>query len=69
MTTTLPTVGVIRGALERLNMKQLEHLSELSNVPFRTIYKIRRGETENPGLVTVAAFLPHIRTAKRGLQA
>jgi len=43
-------------------MKQLERLEELSGVPATTIYKIKRGETENPGVETLRRFLPHIAT-------
>lgn len=46
-------------------MKQLEKLAELSGVPMTTIYKIKLGDTENPGLETVRKFAPHIAAASQ----
>lgn len=63
MDTTIPSAADVRRALQPLNMKQLDRLAELSGVPMTTIYKIRRGETPNPGVETVRQFLPHVRTA------
>lgn len=60
MELTLPSVEQVRAALSPLTMKQLERLEELSGVPATTIYKIKRGETENPGVETLRRFLPHI---------
>ncbi len=63
MSDTLPTVEVVRAALAPFNTKQLERLTELSGVPFMTLYNIKRGHTENPGLDTVRKFLPHVKAA------
>lgn len=60
---TLPSAEQVRAALSPLTMKQLERLEELSGVPATTIYKIKRGETENPGIETLRRFLPHISEA------
>jgi len=62
MELTLPSAEQVRAALSPLTMKQLERLEELSGVPATTIYKIKRGETENPGVETLRRFLPHIAT-------
>lgn len=55
----------IRLALAPLSLRQIERLSELSGVPAPTIYKIKRGETSNPGIDTVARFMPHLRECAR----
>jgi predicted transcriptional regulator len=50
----------IRAALAPLTLKHLDKLAELSGVPATTIYKIKRGETLNPGIETVRRFWPFI---------
>ncbi len=57
-----PLLGAdaVRKALNPLTLTQLEALASMSGVPFTTIYKIKRGETTNPGIETVRKFLPHI---------
>lgn len=59
----------MRAALASLTLKQLERLATLSGVPMTTIYKIKRGETENPGIETIRSFAPHIRAAATELGA
>lgn len=54
----IPTMDAVRAALAPLTLRELEELAEASGVPFTTIYKIKRGETANPGLDTVRQFLP-----------
>lgn len=53
----------VQAALAPLSLKQVDRLAELSGVPATTIYKIKRGETENPGIETVRKFMPHIKAA------
>lgn len=57
MNPTVASSDEVRAALAPLALKQLEALAELSGVPFTTIYKIKRGETANPGIETVRQFL------------
>lgn len=59
----LPSAEEVRSHLAPLTMKQIGRLSELSGVPSTTIYKIKRGETDNPGMETVRKFLPHIASS------
>jgi len=59
----IPSTDTIRHALCGLSLKQLERLAKLSGVPMPTIYTIRLGTTENPGIETVRQFLPHIAQA------
>jgi transcriptional regulator with XRE-family HTH domain len=63
MELDIPSAAVVRQALADLSLKQLEKLAELSGVPMATIYKIRLGDTENPGIETVRKFAPHITAA------
>lgn len=55
----------VQAALAPLSVKQLDHLAELSGVPATTIYKIKRGETTNPGIETVRKFMPHVQAAAK----
>lgn len=63
MDIDIPSVSVVRQSLAALTMRQLEKLAELSGVPMTTIYKIKLGDTENPGIETVRKFAPHISAA------
>lgn len=57
---TVPSVSDVRAALLPLTLKQIVRLSEMSGVPWSTIYKIQRQETRDPGIETVRRFLPFI---------
>lgn len=60
MEAAFPTVAAIREALDPLTIAQLTALAETSGVPFTTLYKIKLGDTKNPGIETVRKFLPHL---------
>ena len=60
MDNTLMSAEDVRTVLWLLTQRQLEKLSAASGVPLSTLGKIRRGETQNPGLETVRKFLPHL---------
>lgn len=62
MEPTIPSAEELREALRPFTLKRLHRLAEVSGVPMPTIYKIKRGETPNPGIETVRLFLPHIKT-------
>jgi predicted transcriptional regulator len=55
----------VQAALAPLTLKQMDRLAELSGVPATTIYKIKRGETANPGIETVRKFMPFVEEASR----
>lgn len=63
MLDSVPSAEIVRAALKPLTLKQLDRLAELSGVPMTTIYKIKLGETQNPGVETVRMFAPHIAEA------
>jgi hypothetical protein len=60
MDKPIPSAEDIRAALAPLSMKQLDELERLSGVPATTIYKIKRGETVNPGIETLGKFMPFV---------
>ena len=64
MNITIPTSLQVREALATLTLAQIERLAALSGVPWTTIYKIKRGETDNPGIETVGRFLPHVQSVR-----
>jgi predicted transcriptional regulator len=66
MEATIPSSSEVRIQLERLGHADVQALAKASEVPFTTLWKIRSGETENPGLETVRKFMPHMREALSG---
>ena len=67
MSTDIPSVATIRLALRGLNHAATQRLSQLSGVPFTTIWKIRDGTTKNPGIETVGQFVRHIASVRSEL--
>jgi predicted transcriptional regulator len=65
MSLTFPSVEDVRAQLAPLSMKQLERLEQLSGVPAPTIYKIKLGDTKNPGVETLRKFVQHIKAASK----
>lgn len=64
MSTEIPSALQVRAWLLPLTNRQLQKLSELSGVPFTTLWKIRSGETENPRIESVRSIAPHLSAAK-----
>lgn len=60
MNVTIPPVSDLRAALEALSHSQMHELARLSGVPFTTLWKVRSGETGNPGIETVRKWVPHV---------
>lgn len=65
MDLNIASIEAVRQALAPLTLKHIDRLAELSGVPPTTIYKIKRGETANPGIETVRLFAPHIEASMR----
>ena len=59
MSTYIPTPEELRNLLAILRHAELQRLSKVSGVPFGTLWKVRVGDTQNPGIATVRAFYPH----------
>ena len=68
MEGTIPSTSKVRSQLEKLGHAKLQRLAVISGVPFTTLWKIRSGETTNPGLETVRKFFPKVREALHGKQ-
>jgi len=60
MKSSMPTVDEVKAALAALSHAQIQELAVLSGVPFMTLWNVRKGTTENPGLKTVNKFLPFV---------
>lgn len=56
MKTPLPSADQVAERLRPLKTRELRGLASRSGVPYRTLLKIRIGETPNPGLETVRKF-------------
>lgn len=56
----IPGAAEVRDRLARLSYAQMRALAAASGVPFTTLWKVRTGETKNPGVETVRQFWPSI---------
>ncbi|MCU0932716.1 MAG: hypothetical protein MUE43_13160 [Serpentinimonas sp.] len=56
MQTSLPSADQVAARMRVMRMSDLRELAAKSGVPYRTLLKIRLGETPNPGLETVRKF-------------
>jgi predicted transcriptional regulator len=68
MASEIPSGVEIRATLLVLSHSQMQELSRLSGVPFTTLWKVRSGETKNPGIETVRQFASHIDAAKQNAE-
>jgi predicted transcriptional regulator len=59
MAPSIPTSAEVRAALEALSYARCNELAKRSGVPLTTLWNIRKGATENPGIETVGKFMPH----------
>lgn len=60
MNTQIPLTLDFKQRLESFGHSGVQELSRLSGVPFTTLWKIRTGETANPGIETVKLFAAHL---------
>ena len=63
MLKKIPSAADVQCALSTLSHAQMVKLSDMSEVPFGTLWKVRVGVTKNPGIDTVRKFLPLIGKA------
>ncbi|HQQ69952.1 MAG TPA: hypothetical protein PLL92_06520 [Alicycliphilus sp.] len=56
MTASIPSSSDVRGSLAGLTTTQVRTIAEAAGVPFTTLWKIKTGETANPGIETVRRF-------------
>ena len=64
MEANIPAAVDLQAGLSELGHAQMQELSRLSGVPFTTLWKVRTGETANPGIETVRKFFPFVAAAK-----
>lgn len=65
MTSNIPTPAQVKKALNTLGHAQMQELSALSGVAFNTLWNVRSGATENPGLKAVQKFFPLIEQVRK----
>jgi predicted transcriptional regulator len=58
----MSTAQILFDALQGLSIKQQRRISDLSGVPWRTLYKIKRGFTADPKSTTCDRLLAVLRT-------
>lgn len=56
MNSTIPSAEQVRDRLATLSHAEMRKLAAESGVPFTTLWKVRAGETKNPGVETVRQF-------------
>ncbi len=69
MSTEIPSAAEIRQRLVGIDLADVRALAAASGVPFTTLWKLRSGETENPGIETVRKFyalIPGASDEKQG---
>ncbi len=62
MDTSIPSSEDVRQRLAPLRHAQLQALARASGVPFGTLWKIRSGDTQNPGIDTARSLLAALPT-------
>lgn len=67
METTIPLDLDFKSRLEALGHAGVQELSKNSGVPFTTLWKIKTGETANPGIETVKMFAAHLAPTEQGV--
>lgn len=65
MTKSIPAAIEVQAALQRLTNLGLQALAQISGVPYTTLWKVRSGDTANPGIETVRKFMPHVNRARK----
>lgn len=60
METNIPSAQEVRKRLAKLTRAELTVLAKKTGVPFTTLQKIQRGETEDPRIETVRSVWPEL---------
>jgi transcriptional regulator with XRE-family HTH domain len=56
MNESIPSSADVRESLSGLSTVQVRAIADAAGVPFTTLWKIKTGETANPGIETVRRF-------------
>lgn len=62
MIASMDDLEFVRSELQKVPLKDLDRLAELSRVPFGTLQKIKYGETADPRYTTVKLLAEHFRS-------
>lgn len=65
----LPSTDDVRSRLLLLSFGEVRSLCDETGAPFTTVWKVRAGETANPGLETVRSFWPALLRVTEGREA
>lgn len=60
MDTAIPSSSAVRARLERLTWPQVKALCAAVGAPTSTVWKVRTGETTNPGIETIRLIWPRL---------
>lgn len=69
MDSNIPSPEDVRAALNGLNYCQVQRLSELSGVPFTTLWNMRGKADGDPRISTVHKFYPHVAAVREEANA
>lgn len=69
MADQIPSHKTVRERLSKLGHAEIQSLARESGVPFTTLWKIRAGTTENPGIETVRKFWPKLPERRANARA
>lgn len=65
MASEIPSAALVRERLQALSYAELKAICAKRQAPFTTVWKLRSGETSNPGLETVRLIWPDLKAPKR----
>ncbi|MFY7867186.1 hypothetical protein [Roseateles sp.] len=60
MENEIPSTDQLRQRLLKLSWAQVREICKRTGVPVTTVWKVRSGETVNPGIETVRAIWPDL---------
>lgn len=69
MNSTIPSAQEVREGLRGLEPGKVRDLASASGVPFTTLWKMRSGETKNPGIDTVRKVYTQLQSEARANNA
>lgn len=69
MANDIPSASEVRERLLSLSWSQVQDLCKVTGAPFTTVWKIRCGETQNPGIETIRLIWPDLPAPKKQKQA
>lgn len=65
MASQIPSAADFRARLQKLSWSDLQALCIKHETPFSTVWKIRQGQTVDPGIEMVRHLWPHLPEADK----